>query len=95
MNISKSVGIVTTAIPIVGILIGGITFGVNFKTDVETIKEDIVNQKAINETIPDPYDDELIWLSIDNINIPDSYDDISNIIFTEVVLVKNLIIFFN
>ena len=78
MNISKSVGIVTTAIPIVGILIGGITFGVNFKTDVETIKEDIVNQKAINETIPDPYDDELIWLSIDNINIPDSYDD-SNI----------------
>ena len=54
MNISKSVGIVTTAIPIVGILIGGITFGVNFKTDVETIKEDIVNQKAKNQTIPDP-----------------------------------------
>ena len=77
MNISKSVGIVTTAIPIVGILIGGITFGVNFKTDVETIKEDIANQKAINETIPDPYDDELLWLSIDNIDIPDSYDDSS------------------
>ena len=77
MNISKTVGIVTTAIPIVGILIGGITFGVNFKTDVETIKEDIANQKAINETIPDPYDDELLWLSIDNIDIPDSYDDSS------------------
>ena len=75
MNISKTVGIVTTAIPIVGILIGGITFGVNFKTDVETIKEDIANQKAINETIPDPYDDELLWLSIDNIDIPDKYDD--------------------
>jgi len=81
MNISKSVGIVTTAIPIIGILVGGITFGVNFKTDVETIKEDIANQKAINETIPSPYDDSLLWLSIDNIDIPDipeGYDD-SNI----------------
>ena len=77
MNISKSVGMVTTAIPIVGILIGGITFGINFKTDVETIKEDIANQKAINETIPDPYDDELLRLSIDNIEIPDRYDDSS------------------
>ena len=77
MNISKSVGIVTTAIPIVGILIGGITFGVNFKTDVETIKEDIANQKVINESIPDPYDDELLWLSIDNIDIPEQYDDTS------------------
>ena len=75
MNISKSVGLVTTAIPIVGILIGGITFGINFKTDVETIKEDIANQKVINETIPDPYNDELLRLSIDNIEIPDSYDD--------------------
>ena len=77
MNISKSVGIVTTAIPIVGILIGGVTFGVNFKTDVETIKEDIANQKVINESIPDPYDDELLWLSIDNIDIPEQYDDTS------------------
>ena len=41
MNISKTVGIVTTAIPIVGILIGGITFGVNINPDVETIKEDM------------------------------------------------------
>ena len=77
MNISRTVGLVTTAIPIVGILIGGITFGVNFKADVETIKEDIANQKVINESIPDPYDDELLWISIDNIDIPDSYDDTS------------------
>ena len=75
MNISKSVGIITTAIPIVGILIGGITFGVNFKTDVDIIKEDIANQKAINEAIPAPYDDTLVWNTLDNIIIPDIYDD--------------------
>jgi len=33
MNIPKTVGLVTGAIPIVGILIGGITFGLNFKAD--------------------------------------------------------------
>ena len=32
MNIKQTVGLVTGAIPIVGLLVGGITFGVNFKT---------------------------------------------------------------
>ena len=41
MNISKTIGFVTAGIPIVGILIGGITFGINFKTDVENLKEDV------------------------------------------------------
>ena len=85
MNISKSIGIVTAAIPVVGILIGGITFGVNFKTDVDLIKEDIAQQQTMNiditdrlNSLPDAYDDSLIWLSIDNIDIPEipeGYDD--------------------
>ena len=40
MNITKSVGIVTGAIPIVGILIGGITFGINFNHNpLQTIQK--------------------------------------------------------
>ena len=89
MNISKSVGMVTAAIPIVGILIGGITFGINFKTDVQNIKTDVANQQDINAdveewfaSIPDEYDDSLLWLQADSLSerindldIPDIYDD--------------------
>jgi len=90
MNISKSVGIVTGAIPIVGILIGGITFGINFKTDVDNLKEDVAYQEESNVTLEErfnqldiaPYDDSLLWLQTDtllerinNIYIPDGYDD--------------------
>ena len=91
MNITKAIGIGTAIIPIAGILIGGITFGVNFKTDVQNIKMDVTNQQAVNISIeerfneldiPAPYDDVLLWLQadtinerIDNIHIPDVYDD--------------------
>ena len=90
MNISKAVGVITAGIPIVGILVGGIAFGLNFKTDVQNIKEDVSNQQTINEDIEErfnalnvaPYDDTLLWLQadtvnerIDNINIPEVYDD--------------------
>ena len=57
-------------------LIGGITFGLNFKTDVQNIKEDVSNQQTINADIEErfneldiaPYDDTLLWLQADNIN---------------------------
>ena len=91
MNIAKAVGVVTAGIPIVGILVGGIAFGLNFKTDVQNIKEDVSNQQTINAdieerfnelAIPAPYDDSLLWLQadttnerIDGIHIPDRYDD--------------------
>ena len=82
MNLSKAVGIVTAGIPIVGILIGGITFGINFKTDVQHIKEDVANQAVINTDVeqrfaelPPPYNDTLVWSTIDNIYIPDIYND--------------------
>lgn len=79
MNISRAVGMVTAGIPIVGILIGGITFGINFKTDVQNIKEDVAQQAEVNaevsewfSSIPDEYDDSLVWSAIDNIS---EYDD--------------------
>jgi len=90
MNIGKAVGIVTAGIPIVGILIGGITFGINFKTDVTNIKEDVAHQQTVNADMEErfseinvaPYDDSLLWLQadtinerIDNIYIPDEFDD--------------------
>ena len=91
MNPARAVGIVTAGIPIVGILIGGITFGINFKTDVTNIKEDVAHQQTVNVSIeerfndldiPSPYDDSLLWLQSENINeridsihIPDMYDD--------------------
>ena len=75
MNIAKSIGIVTTVIPIAGILIGGITFGINFKTDVQNIKDDVAKQQTINETIPEAFNDSLLWASIDSITIPDTYND--------------------
>ena len=82
MNIPKVMGLATGAIPVVGILIGGITFGINFKTDVENIKEDVAHQEEVNaevsewfNSIPDAYDDTLVWSAIDNIHIPDEYDD--------------------
>ena len=90
MNISKAVGFVTAGIPIAGILIGGITFGINFKTDVENIKEDVSYQQTVNEDFEErfneldiaPYDDSLVWLQIDTlieridgIWIPDEFDD--------------------
>ena len=89
MNISKIIGIATAAIPIGGILIGGLTFGLNFKTDVQNIKTDVENQRQINadveewfSSLPEAYDDSLLWLQndqlterIDNISMPDEYDD--------------------
>ena len=90
MNISKTIGFVTAGIPIVGILIGGITFGINFKTDVENLKEDVAYHEEANITLEErfneldvaPYDDSLLWLQtdtllerIDSIYIPDEYDD--------------------
>ena len=89
MNVTKVIGIGTAIIPIAGILIGGITFGVNFKTDVEGIKEDVAHQAEVNaevaewfSSIPEAYDDTLLWLQtdtikerIDSIHIPDVYDD--------------------
>ena len=90
MSISRAVGFVTAGIPIVGILIGGITFGINFKTDVQNIKEDVSNQQVVNEDMEarfneinvTPYDDYLLWLQtdtlierIDDIWIPDEFDD--------------------
>ena len=90
MNISKSIGIITAGIPIVGILIGGITFGINFKTDVENLKEDVAYHEDVSITLEErfndldvaPYDDSLLWLQtdtllerIDSIYIPDEYDD--------------------
>ena len=84
MNIPKIVGFATGAIPIVGILIGGITFGINFKTDVESIKEDVANQETINaevadwfNSLPNEYDDAFVWIAINNIDIPEEYDDSS------------------
>ena len=90
MNIPKVMGIATGAIPVVGILIGGITFGINFKTDVENLKEDVAYHDEANSSLEErfneldiaPYDDSLLWLQtdtlierIDNIYIPDGYDD--------------------
>ena len=89
MNIPKVMGLATGAIPIVGILIGGITFGINFKTDVDTLKEDITHQESVNaevaewfDSLPGKYDDtqlrvELnkIGVEIDNLVIPEAYND--------------------
>jgi hypothetical protein len=90
MNISKAIGIVTAGIPIAGILIGGITFGLNFKSDVERTKEVLIEQHAFNISIEErfagldieSYDDSLLWLQtdtliaqIDDIDIPEGYDD--------------------
>ena len=91
MNIPKVVGLATGAIPIVGILIGGITFGINFKTDVTNIKEDVAHQAEVNaevadwfNSIPRAYDDALLWSAVDNIEdavdtiyIPEAYNDSS------------------
>jgi len=89
MNIPKVIGLATGAIPIVGILIGGITFGINFKTDVESIKEDVAHQETVNaevaewfESLPGEYNDaqlrvELnkLGVEIDNLIIPEAYND--------------------
>ena len=89
MNIAKIIGIGTAVIPIGGLLIGGLTFGLNFKTDVQNIKTDVANQQQINadveewfSSLPGAYDDSLLWVQadsinerIDNIHIPDRYDD--------------------
>ena len=89
MNIPKVIGLATGAIPIVGILIGGITFGINFKTDVTNIKEDVEHQATVNaevaewfDSLPGEYNDaplrvELnkLGVEIDNIIIPEAYND--------------------
>ena len=91
MNITKVIGVGTAIIPIAGILIGGITFGINFKTDVTNIKEDVAHQAEVNaevvdwfNSIPGAYDDALLWSAVDNIEdavdtiyIPEAYNDSS------------------
>jgi len=82
MSVSKNIGIVTGAIPVLGLLIGGVTFGVNFKTDVDNVKKEVAKQETINTSleerfaaIPLRYDDTTVWNAIDNLYIPEEYDD--------------------
>ena len=79
MSISKTVGIVTGAIPVIGLAVGGVIGGVNFKNSVDLLDIDIQRQQeqtsAIIEMMPDEYDDRGIRNKIDSLNIPDEYDD--------------------
>ena len=89
MSISKTIGIVTGAIPVMGLLVGGVTYGVTFKTTVEELETKTVKQGQINKnveewfsSIPDTYDDTAVFHSIDSISnelhtldIPEPYDD--------------------
>ena len=89
MSVSKTVGIVTGAIPVMGLLIGGITFGVNFKTTVEDLEVKTVKQEQVNKSLeerfsslPAAYDDAAVFHNLDNlserlhnIDIPEPYDD--------------------
>ena len=91
MNIPKLIGVATAAIPIGGLLIGGITFGLTFKTDVQNIKDDVKNQQQVNadvqewfSSLPGEYDDTQLWVEINkksveinNLNIPEAYNDSS------------------
>ena len=45
MNIGKTVGIVTGAIPVVGLAIGGVVGGVNFKNTVDLLDVELQRQK--------------------------------------------------
>ena len=79
MNMPKVVGIVTGAIPVVGLAIGGVVGGVNFKNNVDLLDIEIQRQKeqtaSIMEMMPDEYDDRGIKNKIESLNIPDEYDD--------------------
>ena len=79
MNIGKTVGIVTGAIPVVGLAIGGVVGGVNFKNTVDLLDVELQRQKeqtaSIVEMIPTEYDDRGIRNKIECLNIPDEYDD--------------------
>ena len=79
MSISKTVGIVTGAIPVIGLAVGGVIGGVNFKNSVDLLDIDMQRQQeqtsAIIEMMPDEYDDRGIRNKIDSLNIPDEYDD--------------------
>ncbi len=79
MSIPKTLGIVTGAIPVVGLAIGGVVGGVNFKNSVDMLDMDMQRQQeqtnAIIEMIPDEYDDRGIRNKIESLNIPDEYDD--------------------
>ena len=79
MNIGKTVGIVTGAIPVVGLAIGGVVGGVNFKNTVDLLDVELQRQKeqtaSIVEMIPTEYDDRGIRNKIESLNIPDEYDD--------------------
>ena len=79
MNIGKTVGIVTGAIPVVGLAIGGVGGGVNFKNTVDLLDVELQRQKeqtaSIVEMIPTEYDDRGIRNKIESLNIPDEYDD--------------------
>ena len=82
MSVSKTIGIVTGAIPVMGLLIGGVTYGVTFKTTVEDLEEKTAHQETINKSlqeryasIPQAYDDTDIWTALDDVWVPDEYDD--------------------
>ena len=82
MSVSKTIGIVTGAIPVMGLLIGGVTYGVTFKTTVEDLEEKPAHQETINKSlqeryasIPQAYDDTDIWTALDDVWVPDEYDD--------------------
>ena len=79
MSLPKTLGIVTGAIPVVGLAIGGVVGGVNFKNSVDVLDMDMQRQQeqtsAIIEMIPEEYDDRGIRNKIDSLNIPDEYDD--------------------
>ena len=79
MNLPKTVGIITGAIPVVGLAIGGVVGGVNFKNSVDILDMDMQRQQeqtsAIIEMMPDDYDDRELWNKIESLNIPDEYDD--------------------
>ena len=82
MSVSKTIGIVTGAIPVMGLLVGGVTYGVTFKTTVEDLEEKTAHQETINKSlqeryasIPQAYDDTDIWTALDDVWVPDEYDD--------------------
>lgn len=79
MNFPKTIGIVTGAIPVVGLAIGGVVGGVNFKNSVDILDMDMQRQQeqtsAIIEMMPEEYDDRGIRNKIESLNIPDEYDD--------------------
>ena len=82
MSVSKTIGIVTGAIPVMGLLVGGVTYGVPFKTTVEELEQKTAQQETINKSLQEryaaiapEYDDTDIWNALDDVWVPDEYDD--------------------